>query len=72
MRTDRALTRPSSDRVAMRPIVDRQTPVKTLPSLAVGNNSTLRGNSFHSMAEFCAPKWSLFHEEDSQTNQIKF
>ena len=32
MRTDRAVTRPSSKRVAMRPIVDRQTPVKTLPS----------------------------------------
>ena len=38
MCTDRAITRMSSDRVAMRPIVDRQTPVKTLPSLAVGNN----------------------------------
>ena len=56
MRTDRALTRPSSDRVAMKPIVDRQTPVKTLPSLAVGNNSTLRGNSFQSMAEFWVQK----------------
>ena len=32
MRTDRAV----SNRIAMRPIVDRQTPVKTLPSLAVG------------------------------------
>ena len=32
MRTDRAVTRPSSERVAKRPIVDRQTPVKTLPS----------------------------------------
>ena len=31
MRTDRAV-RPSSERVAMWPIVDRQTPVKTLPS----------------------------------------
>ena len=37
MRTDRAVTRTSSERVAMRQIVDRQTPVKTLPSLAVGN-----------------------------------
>ena len=37
MRTDRAVTRMSSDRVATRPIVDGQTPVKTLPSLAVGN-----------------------------------
>ena len=37
MRTDRAVTRPSSEPVGMRPIVDRQTPVKTLPSLAVGN-----------------------------------
>ena len=37
MRTDRAVTRMSSDRVAMRPIVDRMTgAVKTLPSLAVG------------------------------------
>ena len=32
MRTDRAVTGPSSDRVVMRLIVDRQTPVKTLPS----------------------------------------
>ena len=39
MHTDRAITRPSSESVSMRPIVDRQTPVKTLPSLAVGNNS---------------------------------
>ena len=39
MRTDRAVTRPSSERVAMRPKVDRQTPVKTLPNLAVGNKS---------------------------------
>ena len=38
MRTDRAVIRMSSDRGAMKPIVDRQTPVKTLPSLAVGNN----------------------------------
>ena len=36
MRTDRAVRRPSSEPVAVRPIVDRQTPVKTLPSLAVG------------------------------------
>ena len=35
MRTDRAVRRPSSEPVAVRPIVDRQTPVKTLPSLAV-------------------------------------
>ena len=41
MRTDRAVTRSSSERVATRPIVDRQTPVKTLPSLAVGNNKNL-------------------------------
>ena len=42
MRTDRTVTRMSSDRVAMRPIVDRnwQTPVKTLPSLVVGTNWT--------------------------------
>ena len=32
MRTDRAVTRSSSQQVAMRPIVDRQTRVKTLPS----------------------------------------
>ena len=37
MRTDRAIIRPSSEPVAMRPTADRQTPVKTLPSLAVGN-----------------------------------
>ena len=37
MHSDRAVTRPSSEPVSMRPIVDRQTPVKTLPSLAVDN-----------------------------------
>ena len=37
MCTDRAVTRMSSGRVALRRTVDRQTPVKTLPSLAVGN-----------------------------------
>ena len=36
IRTDRAVARPSSKPVATRPIVDRQTPVKTLPPLAVG------------------------------------
>ena len=38
MRTDRAVTRSSSERVAARLIVDRQTPVKILPSLTVGKN----------------------------------
>ena len=44
MRTNCAVTRMSSDRVAMGPIVDRKTDacenitVKTLPSLAVDNN----------------------------------
>ena len=38
MRTDRAITRMTNDRAAMWTIVDRQTPVKTLPSLTVGNN----------------------------------
>ena len=38
MRTDRAVTRPNSEPVSTRPIVDRQTPVKTLRSLAVGKN----------------------------------
>ena len=38
MRTDRAATRMTSDRVAMRLIVDRRTHVKTLPSLVVSNN----------------------------------
>ena len=42
MLTDRAVTRPSSEPVAMRPIVDRQTPVKTLPSLVVGNNNKIK------------------------------
>ena len=37
MRTDRAVTTSSSERVSSRPAVDRQTPVKTLPSLAFGN-----------------------------------
>ena len=39
MRTDRSVTRPSSEPVGMRPIVDRQTPVKILPSLAVSKNT---------------------------------
>ena len=37
MLTDRAVTRPSSEPVSMKLIVVRQTPVKTLLSLAVGN-----------------------------------
>ena len=37
MRTDRAVTGPSSEPVAIRLIVDRQTPVKTLSTLVVGN-----------------------------------
>ena len=41
MRINRVVTRVSSDQVAMRPIVDRQTPVKTLPFLAVGKNGIL-------------------------------
>ena len=38
MHTDHAVSRLSSEPVSMRPIVDRQTPMKTLPSLAVGKN----------------------------------
>ena len=38
MHTDRNVRRPSSEPVAVRPIVDRQTPVKTLAFFAVGNN----------------------------------
>ena len=41
MCTDRAVARPSSERVAVTQIEDRQTPVKTLPSLAVGKNQHL-------------------------------
>ena len=41
MLTDRAITRPSSEPVGMGPIVDKQTRVKTLPSLAVGKNVLL-------------------------------
>ena len=37
MCADCTVTRPSSEPVSMRPIVDRPTPVKTLPSLAAGN-----------------------------------
>ena len=37
-RTYRDITIMTSDRDAKRPIVDRQTPVKTLPSLTVGKN----------------------------------
>ena len=32
MHTESAVTRPNNERVAMRPIVVRQTPVKSLPS----------------------------------------
>ena len=42
MRTDRAITRPSSEPISMRPIVDRQTPVKTLHSLTVGNKENIK------------------------------
>ena len=45
MRTNR-VTRLNSESVSMSPIVDRQTAVKTLPSLAVGN----KGNG----------QWSVF------------
>ena len=38
MRTDRTVTRPSSEAVSIKTIVDRQTSVKTLSSLAAGNN----------------------------------
>ena len=41
MHTDHAIRRPSSEPVAVRPIVDRHTPVKTLLSLAVSNNPDL-------------------------------
>ena len=41
MRTDCAVTRSSSERVAMKPIVDRHTPVKILPSLDVGNHAEI-------------------------------
>ena len=40
MSADRAIRRPTSEQVAVRPIVDIQTPVKTLPSLAVGDKKT--------------------------------
>ena len=45
MRTNR-VTRLNSESVSMSPIVDKQTAVKTLPSLAVGN----KGNG----------QWSVF------------
>ena len=44
MRTDRAIARLNSERIANRPSVDRQTNVKTLPSLAVGNKGM---HAFH-------------------------
>ena len=37
MSTNRAVTRPRNEPVSIRSIVDRQTPVKTLPSIVVGN-----------------------------------
>ena len=46
MRTDCTITRPSSEPVAMRPIVVK-TPVKTLPSLAVSNRSNGRVQAQH-------------------------
>ena len=39
MRTDRAITRISGERVPMGSIVNRMTRMKTFPSLVVGNNS---------------------------------
>ena len=47
MPTNRAITRPSSEPVSMRPIVDRQTPVKTLPSLVVGNKPNVPLHVIH-------------------------
>ena len=44
MRTDRAVTRSSNKPVSMRLIVDRQTTVKTLPSLALDNKSLFASN----------------------------
>ena len=79
MRTDRAVTRPSSEPVFMRPIVDRQTPVKTLPSLAVGNNyccltvadlgfprggTKTRGSANLSCGNFCRK----LHENERDSN----
>ena len=55
MRTDHAVTRTSNERVPMRPIVDRQTTVKTLPPLAVSNNNynnVLLTNSSESMIPY--------------------
>ena len=52
MHTDSTITRMSSDRVTMRPIMDRQTPVKTLPYLVVGNN-----NFSHPPLELVSPPW---------------
>ena len=46
MRSDHAVTRPSSEPVSMRQIVDIQTPVKTLPFLAVGNKLVLMDSSY--------------------------
>ena len=51
MRTDHSVTRPSSESVSMRPIVDRQTPVKTLPSPALGNYSLY----LHDLSTFVLP-----------------
>ena len=48
MHSDRAVTKLNSEPVSMRPIVDRQTPMKTLTSLAVGkkhrNSGSDKGN----------------------------
>ena len=46
MCTGRTVTRPSNEPVSMRPIVDRQTPVKTLPFLAVGKSFIQLMNHF--------------------------
>ena len=51
MRTNRAVARPSSEPISMRPIVDRQTPVKTLPSLAIGKDA-LKVSSYHLLAGY--------------------
>ena len=50
MCTDREVTRMSSGQVAMRRTVDRQTPVTTLPSLAVDNERNWTGGGLESPA----------------------
>ena len=69
IRTDRAATRPSSEPASLRLIVDRQTRVKTLPSLAVGNEYKTSCSKKRSREVFFVADRCLTHF-DSRLSEI--